>query len=189
MNDDRTLGELGYVESFTGVPGLGQMADLGDGLTKRYFGKYRGTVFNNADPEFRGRLILRVPEVLGMFPSSWALPCLPVAGPQMGFYLVPPPVGTGVWVEFEHGNPQKPIWVGCFWSTAAEPPAKSTKLVAPGLPAIVMSSVAQNAIVVADTPGIIITTGSGSSTILITEAGISITAPIIQFNGGALTIT
>ena len=55
-----------------------------------------------------------VPDVLGLVPSTWAEPCVPLAGPTgppMGVYLVPP-IGAGVWVEFEHGDPDYPIWVG-----------------------------------------------------------------------------
>ena len=62
---------------------------------------------------------MRVPDVFGILPSSWALPCVPLAGPTMGTSFVPPPVGSSVWVEFEQGDPQMPIWVGCFWDTPA----------------------------------------------------------------------
>ena len=70
----------------------------GTGPNKTYYGKYRGTVLNNIDPEQRGRLMLTVPDVLGPIPSSWAEACVPRAGPTgppMGVYLVPP-IGTGV---------------------------------------------------------------------------------------------
>jgi len=48
-------------------------------MNQKYFGKYRGTVLNNVDPELRGRLMLNVPDVLGVIPSSWAEPCVPLA--------------------------------------------------------------------------------------------------------------
>lgn len=89
------------------------------GGNRQYYGKYRGTVLQNVDPEQRGRLMLSVPDVLGPIPSSWAEPCVPLAGPTgppMGVYLVPP-IGAGVWVEFEHGDPDYPIWVGCRWGS------------------------------------------------------------------------
>ena len=69
---------------------------------KKFFGKYRGTVLMNIDPEQRGRLLCLVPDVLGVVPSTWAEACTPLAGPTgppMGAYLVPP-IGAGVWVEF-----------------------------------------------------------------------------------------
>lgn len=78
-----------------------------------YFGKYRGTVSDNADPTNRGRLKVKVPAVLGSV-ESWAMPCVPYAGKQVGFYSLPEQ-GTGVWVEFEAGDPSFPIWTGCFW--------------------------------------------------------------------------
>ena len=92
----------------------------------QYYGKYRGTVVNNIDPEQRGRLLVTVPDVLGVNLSSWAMPCLPLAGSNMGIYTVPP-VGAGVWIEFEQGDPDYPVWVGCFWGTAAEVPGAGAK--------------------------------------------------------------
>ena len=79
-----------------------------------YFGKYRGIVTDNADPTNRGRLKVRVPSVLGTV-ESWAMPCVPYAGKKVGFYSLPEN-GTGVWVEFEAGDPSYPIWSGCFWA-------------------------------------------------------------------------
>jgi hypothetical protein len=31
------------------------------------------------------------------------------------------PVGTNVWVEFEGGNTDLPIWSGCFWAEGELP--------------------------------------------------------------------
>lgn len=118
---------------------------------KQYFGKYRGTVLNNVDPEQRGRLQLQVPDVLGEMPSSWAMPCLPVAGPQNGLYVVPP-IGAGVWVEFEHGDPDFPIWVGCWWGSAVELPPLALAS-PPALQNFVMQTVGQNTLMLSDVPG------------------------------------
>lgn len=85
----------------------------------RFFGKYRGTVVDNADPTQRGRIKVKVPAVLG--PADvWAMPCVPYAGAGVGLYALPEP-GTGVWVEFEQGDPSFPIWVGCFWGDGELP--------------------------------------------------------------------
>lgn len=84
-----------------------------------FFGKYRGTVTENADSSNRGRLKVRVPAVLGTV-ESWAMPCVPYAGDSVGFYSLPEP-GTGVWVEFEAGDPSYPIWTGCFWGDGELP--------------------------------------------------------------------
>ncbi len=82
-------------------------------IRSRYFGKYRGTVTDNSDPTSRGRIKVNVPAVLGDL-AVWAMPCVPYAGKGVGFYSLPES-GTGVWVEFEAGDPSFPIWTGCFW--------------------------------------------------------------------------
>lgn len=84
-------------------------------LRSHYFGKFRGTVSDNQDPTSRGRLKVKVPAVLGPDLEMWAMPCVPYAGDQVGFYSLPP-TGSGVWVEFEAGDPSYPIWTGCFWA-------------------------------------------------------------------------
>ena len=112
----RDLASLGYKESFAPF-GDPDAQDPDPDVRKRFFGKYRGSVVNNLDPLQQGRLIVLVPDVFGILPSSWALPCVPMAGPLMGTSFVPPPVGSSVWVEFEQGDPEAPIWVGCFWGT------------------------------------------------------------------------
>jgi uncharacterized protein involved in type VI secretion and phage assembly len=101
--------------------------------TDRYYGKYRGIVTDNQDPQNLGRLKARVPEVLGDVETGWALPCAPYAGAGSGAYTVPEP-GAGVWIEFEAGDVSRPIWSGCWWGenqlpqnesgTAATPPLK-----------------------------------------------------------------
>lgn len=84
-----------------------------DWVRNRYFGKYRGTITDNADPTNRARLKVRVPSVLGDV-ELWAMPCVPYAGDKVGFFFLPEP-GTGVWVEFEAGDPSYPVWAGFFW--------------------------------------------------------------------------
>lgn len=79
-----------------------------------FWGKYRGTVINNVDPENRARLQVMVPDVLSLIPSSWAECCAPLSGmtgAAAGVFMVPP-IGAAVWVEFEQGDPNKPIWTG-----------------------------------------------------------------------------
>ena len=88
-------------------------------MRSHYFGKYRGVVSDNADPNLRGRIKVRVPAVLGDA-EAWALPCVPYAGDKVGFFFLPEP-GTAVWVEFEGGDPSYPIWAGCFWADGQVP--------------------------------------------------------------------
>lgn len=85
-----------------------------------FFGKYRGEVENNLDPFQQGRLQVSCPAVLGDGTLSWAMPCVPYAGPGEGFFNLPP-TGAKVWVEFEGGDPDYPIWTGCFWGPAEAP--------------------------------------------------------------------
>jgi uncharacterized protein involved in type VI secretion and phage assembly len=95
------------------------MDDLAEALEGRFFGKYRATIVDNNDPTGRARVKVRVPAVMGDA-ETWALPCLPLAGPGMGAYLIPE-VGAGVWVEFEAGDPSYPVWTGCFWGDDQRP--------------------------------------------------------------------
>jgi uncharacterized protein involved in type VI secretion and phage assembly len=101
--------------------GLEQLVvNLAEQARSRFYGKYRGVVSDNQDPETLGRLRAQVPEVLGDVVSPWALPCAPYAGPNEGLYAVPP-VGAGVWIEFEAGDPSRPIWCGAWWAKDEAP--------------------------------------------------------------------
>ena len=170
---------------------------------QRYYGKYRGTVLNNLDPEQRGRIQAIVPAVSGLAPTSWAMPCLPIAGKLEGFFAIPQ-IGAGVWVEFEEGNPDKPIWVGGFWGLAAEVPTLA--LAPPPIPPgqnIVVQTTGQSALVLSDsapTPvsgGIVLKSLSGAM-IVVNDSGIYISngkgamitmiGPTVTINNGALTI-
>lgn len=83
-------------------------------MTKLY-GKYRGKVTDTQDPLGRGRIRARVPAISDR-DLTWAEPCTPFAGPQVGWYAIPP-LGANVWIEFERGEPDYPIWSGCFWGS------------------------------------------------------------------------
>jgi hypothetical protein len=87
-----------------------------------FYGKYRGTVSNNVDPEGTARVQVTCPAVFGDGRLNWALPASPFAGSGVGLVLVPP-VGANVWVEFEGGDTRRPIWSGCFWDTPFSAPA------------------------------------------------------------------
>lgn len=100
----------------------------------RFYGKYRGTVVTSMDPLQQGRLQALVPEVLGEIPSGWATPCVPYAGPLSGFFSIPA-TGAAVWIEFEAGDPSRPIWTGAWWpagtipvSPAAGPAQPTTRI-------------------------------------------------------------
>jgi hypothetical protein len=170
---------------------------------KKYYGKYRATVVQNVDPELRGRIICEVPDVLGLVPSSWCEACAPLAGttgPPMGVYFVPS-IGTGVWVEFEQGDPNKPIWSGCRFAPGNVPPL--ALLGPPISPNIVLQTALQNMIMISDLPpspltGGIILQSTTKAMIVVNDSGIylsngkgaviSMIGPVIDFNMGALTI-
>jgi hypothetical protein len=168
--------------------------------SKKYFGKYRGMVVNNVDPLQIGRLLVQVPDVLGPIPSSWAMPCLPFTGKQMGMWCLPQ-IGTGVWVEFEQGDPDHPIWSGCWYGIAAEVPALALAA-PPGVPNVVLQTTAQNTLMLSDLPGptggILLKTTTGAF-ISVNDLGITISngkgaiitmlGPTVDINMTALTIT
>jgi uncharacterized protein involved in type VI secretion and phage assembly len=92
------------------------VADLMQKVERRFYGKYRGFVVNNMDPKQLGRVTLRIPSVFGLeVVTGWAMPCLPYGGQKNQGFLCVPEVGAGVWVEFEEGDLEFPIWVGTFW--------------------------------------------------------------------------
>jgi hypothetical protein len=173
------------------------------GNPRKFYGKYRGLVIENIDPEQIGRVMLQVPDVLGEIPSSWAMPCVPVAGIQAGIFAVPP-IGSQVWVEFEQGDPDYPIWTGGFWGLVAEVPIFATA--PPAIPPgqnIVMQTTGQDMIMVSDAPpspvtgGIVLKSVSGAM-IVVNETGIYISngqgamitlvGPAVAINIDALTV-
>jgi hypothetical protein len=160
---------------------------------KQYLGKYRGIVLQNIDPMGIGRIQV---QVVGVFTlaSSWAWPSFPVAGMQTGMVAVPP-IGAGVWVEFEQGDPDYPIWTGCFYRTRLEVPPM-VQLVPPPIPAMTMQTPLQNSIQLSDAPpspvsgGIVLrsTTGAG---IVVNDSGVYISdgkGAMITMIGGIVTV-
>ena len=89
---------------------------------KKFYGKYRARVVNNHDPEKLGRLQASL-DILPAVAEIWALPSMPYAGKDVGMFIMPPK-GAMVWLEFEGGNIDVPIWSGCFWEKPEDNPAK-----------------------------------------------------------------
>jgi uncharacterized protein involved in type VI secretion and phage assembly len=168
-------------------------------MSEKFYGKYRGLVLNNIDPMQMNRLQVQVPDVAGLIPVTWAMPCVPLAGLQNGMVALPI-IGSGVWVEFEQGDPDYPIWVGCFWGSAAEVPALA-HATPPGLSAITLQTPLQNGLTIRDLPGptggIMLKSATGA-TLIVNDTGIYIqngkgasimmTGPTVNVNAGALTI-
>lgn len=163
-----------------------------------FFGKYRGVVTDNRDPLMIGRIRARVQDVQGSRELGWAMPCAPFGGDKAGLFAVPAEK-AGVWIEFEHGDPDTPIWTGCWWGNATEmpptllaPPPASNK--------VMLRSTAGHTVVIDDTPGvggITLETATGQK-IALTATGIEIDngmgatialqGPQVSVNGGALEV-
>ena len=158
-----------------------------------FYGKYRGVVTDNRDPLMLGRIRARVPDVYGEEESGWAMPSMPYAGNGVGLFLIPP-VNASVWFEFEHGDPDYPIWTGCFWAQGevpATPATPETKVLKtdvgtitlndlPGAGGITVETKAGMKIVM-NVAGIEINDGQGGT--------IKLTGPQVSVNNGALEVT
>ena len=140
-----------------------------------FYGKYRGTCINNVDPQQMSRIQAIVPDVSSLSLTSWALPCMPFGGVNSGFFAVPS-IGAGVWIEFEQGDPDYPIWAGTYWGSAAEIP-KLAFTVPPPVSGVTLETTLQNGIVVSDVPGptggIMLKSTTGA-TIIVNDTGIYI---------------
>jgi uncharacterized protein involved in type VI secretion and phage assembly len=117
---------------------------------KRFYGKFRGIVSDIHDPTMVGRIRARVPDVMGEDESGWALPAAPFGGSATGFFALPT-VGSGVWIEFEHGDPDFPVWSGSWWGSVAEIPPD---LLAPPYQKVLIQTAGGHSITLDDTPGI-----------------------------------
>ena len=161
---------------------------------RHFWGKYKGTVTNNLDPYNQGRVQVSVPNVLGSTNLiAWAMPCVPMAGLLAGVYAIPPP-RANVWVEFEGGNAEKPIWSGCFWEKG-EVPTMALTPPQPGGPIVIQAPNAQNRLIIHSTPGqgIVIETIAGPTgpTIRVEPTGITLSdgkGAMITLMAGAVTI-
>ncbi len=174
--------------------------------TGRFLGKYRATVVNNIDLENRGRLQLTIPDVPGLTPSSWAECCAPftgLTGAAAGFFAIPP-IGAAVWVEFEQGDQNRPIWTGGRWASTADVPpmAVAPPAIPPGQNVVVQTSL-QNMLAVSDAPptpvsgGIVLKSTTGAM-IVVNDTGIyinngkgamiTLVGPAVTVNNGALVV-
>jgi uncharacterized protein involved in type VI secretion and phage assembly len=161
-----------------------------------FVGKYRGIVSDIQDPLMQFRIKAKVPDVLGDGESGWAMACLPFAGSSMGFYGLPT-VGAGVWIEFEHGDPEYPVWSGCWIGTSSDTPSD---LLAPPYKKIMLMTAGGHSITLDDTPGAggITLQTSGGQKIVINSMGIQIDdgtggkielqGPQVSINDGALQV-
>ena len=165
-------------------------------MSEKYYGKYRGVVTDNKDPLLTGRVKAKVPDVMGEKETGWAMPCAPFGGSGVGFFALPT-VGAGVWIEFEHGDPDYPVWAGCWFGSAAEMPPV---LLAPPYKKTLIKTEGGNSVLLDDTPGIggITLETSGGQKVVMNATGVEITngqgasikltGPQVSINGGALEV-
>lgn len=160
---------------------------------RQFLGKFRGKVVDTRDPLQLGRIRAKVPDVYGDEESGWALPALPYAGKGVGLFLLPP-ADALVWIEFEQGDPEYPIWTGCFWASGEPPitPAVAEKKLlktdgatltiddTPGAGGVTIETSAGMKITI-DLNGIEITNGQGAS--------LKLSGPQVSVNSGALEVT
>lgn len=161
---------------------------------KRYYGKYRGIVEDNRDPWRLGRVQVSVARVFGKGSHHWAMPCVPYAGAGVGLFVVPP-IGANVWVEFEEGDKERPVWTGAFWGKASEVPEPTA------LPDVKTFKTSFGTITFDDRRGssaLIVETASGAK-ISLTESAVEISngrgasirlaGNTVSINGAALEVT
>jgi hypothetical protein len=149
-------------------------------VTPRY-GKYRGKVENNVDVEMLGRVQVSVPAVLGDCTLPWALPCAPYGGAGVGFWAVPP-VGANVWVEFEGGDINVPIYSGCFWGIGESPSS------APIVPQMKVLKTDGITIQMNDLPGIGGLTIEVAPPLVATPLKLAFSAAGIELSNGAASV-
>lgn len=157
---------------------------------QKFYGKYRGIVTDNRDPLGILRIRARVPDVTGDGECGWALPNVPFAGNGMGFVALPD-VGARVWIEFEQGEPDFPIWTGCWWGSKSELPAEAAAV--PDGRVVIKTKRGQKIILDdgPDTPNTItIQTSEGQKIVMNTQGiAISISAGAkIEINAAKITI-
>ena len=159
----------------------------------QFFGKFRAKVTDNRDPLTLGRVRVKAPDVYGENESGWAMPALPYTGKDVGLFLIPP-VNASVWVEFEHGDPDYPIWAGGFWAQGELPASPATAEMKvlktdnatitindlPGAGGITIETKAGMKIKI-DTTGIEINNGTGGS--------VKLSGPQVSVNSGAFEVT
>lgn len=163
------------------------LEDIVERMRSRFFGKYRGLVVD-VDPTTM-RIKASVPSVLGSVTSSWCLPCLPYAGPNVGFAFLPE-VGSGVWIEFEGGDVSYPIWSGCYWNQGEVPQgaAADVKVIATVAPFEFKFDDGQGSLTITDASGNSVTLDSSGVTTANGGSSVAVSSSSVSVNDGALEV-
>lgn len=86
----------------------------------RYYGTYRAIVLNNEDGINQGKILVSIPLIQTGI-QVWAYPKSMGGGLGYGFKFLMPPKGEFVWVEFEYGDPTRPVWSYHPWALGEMP--------------------------------------------------------------------
>lgn len=166
------------------------VVELASLVRDRYFGKYRGIVTDVDDPNRRGYIRAQVPEIYSDADSPWAIPSVPFAGRNHGFVTLPE-VGDGVWVEFEGGDPARPIWSGAWWADDEMPqeagPQQRAIITSAGHRLVLDDEAGEIRLEHGDGPKIVL--GRDSITIEVGGQTIDLSRSRVSINNGNLEVT
>jgi uncharacterized protein involved in type VI secretion and phage assembly len=165
----------------------------------KFFGKYRATVLNTIDPQLQGRIQVQLADRYGLFPSTWALPALPFAAKGSAGIIALPQLGSAVWIEFEAGDPDCPIWTGAFWPDASGVPT-AAMAGTPVTPNIHLQTSTGVTVTLSDLPAaqVKVSTPTGASIVMGAQgitidngqgASIKLMGNSVMINGTALVVT
>lgn len=160
---------------------VGALADKRD----RFYGVVVGKVINPVDPMALGRLQVQLPFIDSVDLSPWARVAVPMAGVAHGSYFIPN-LGDEVLVAFEHGDVRAPYIIGSLWNAMAPPPLPS-----PVAQIRMLRTLVGNTIMFAEAPPTITIMTPAGQTIILSPAGIQITAgtQVINMTPDGTTIT
>ena len=143
----------------------------------KYYGKYRAKVVDINDPEKRGRIRVMCPKILREYKSAWCEPCIPVAFDLGGDFALPK-INEFVWIEFESGDVNKPIYTGGLWSKNMSPSEsynEKQRLITWG-----------DCIIEMDEDSNTVKIAVGSSSIVVSEDSIELVSSSITKNGDSV---
>jgi uncharacterized protein involved in type VI secretion and phage assembly len=72
---------------------------------------YRAIVRDSRDPSGKGRIKVSIPSQMGTDASDWVWPVVNAG------YVVIPKAGDQVWVAYENGDDEVPVWLGATNTT------------------------------------------------------------------------
>jgi uncharacterized protein involved in type VI secretion and phage assembly len=166
------------------------LVDISHTQRRSFYGKYRATVTDNNDPNQSGCVKVQVPALFDDSETDWATPCVPYATPDHGFFVMPE-IGDTVWVEFEAGDPSRPIWTGGWFPQGKAPALKPEQKqfeTAGGQHILIDDTSGSMQIEIKDGNGNTVTLTSSGITLARGGIKIEITDSSVSVNDGALEV-